>query len=65
MSMSLAEAEQAFLARDRCDRAALIHRGPQSLDTEDVRVDQDKVDAAWRGELRRRIDVIGAAKSNY
>ena len=62
MSMSLAEVEQAFLALDRRDRAALIHRGLQSLDTEDAQVDQAEVDAAWRGELRRRIDDIESGK---
>lgn len=62
MSMSLAEVEQAFLALDRRDRAALIHRGLQSLDTEDDQVDQAEVDATWRGELRRRIDDIESGK---
>lgn len=56
--MSLAEVEQAFLALDRRDRAALIHRGLQTLDTEDAEVDQDEVDTAWRSELRRRIDDV-------
>lgn len=56
--MSLAEVEQAFFALDRRDRAALIHRGLQTLDAEDADVDQDEVDTAWRSELRRRIDDV-------
>lgn len=56
--MSLAEVEQAFFALDRRDRAALIHRGLQTLDAEDAEVDQDEVDTAWRSELRRRIDEV-------
>lgn len=56
--MSLAEVEQAFFALDRRDRAALIHRGLQTLDAENAEVDQDEVDTAWRSELRRRIDDV-------
>lgn len=62
MSMSLAEVEQAFFALDRRDRAALIHRGLHTLDAEDEQVDQGEVDAAWRGELRQRIDDVQSGK---
>ncbi|MGO1592464.1 MAG: addiction module protein [Ancrocorticia sp.] len=58
MSMNVAEVEQALLALDQHDRAVVIHRGLQSLDAEDVIADQVEVDAAWRTELRRRIDEI-------
>ncbi|MGO1318637.1 MAG: addiction module protein [Galactobacter sp.] len=58
MSMNVAEVEQALLALDQHDRAAVIHRGLQSLDAEDATVDQGEVDTAWRTELRRRIDDI-------
>jgi len=60
--MSLAEVEQAFFALDRRDRAALIHRGLQSLDAEEKQGEQGEVDAAWRDELRRRIDDIENGK---
>lgn len=56
--MNVAEVEQALLALDQHDRAVVIHRGLQSLDAEDVIADQVEVDAAWRTELRRRIDEI-------
>lgn len=63
--MTVAEVEQALLSLDRHDRAAVVHRGLQSLhadDTEDTTADQDEVDAAWRVELRRRIDDIESGK---
>jgi len=60
--MSLAEVEQAFFALDRRDRAALIHRGLQTLDAEEAQGEQGEVDAAWRDELRRRIDDIENGK---
>lgn len=56
--MNVAEVEQALLALDQHDRAAVIHRGLQSLHPEDTSMDQSEVDAAWRTELRRRIDDI-------
>jgi len=65
MSMSLAEVEQAFFALDRRDRAALIHRGLQTLDAEEEQGEQGEqgeVDAAWHDELRRRIDDIENGK---
>ena len=58
MSMSVAEVEQAMLALDRRDLAAVIHRGIQALDEGDMHETQDSVDAAWRDELRKRIDEI-------
>lgn len=62
MSMNVAEVERALLALDQHDRAAVIHRGLQSLHPEDADVDQTEVDAAWRTELRRRIDDIESGK---
>ncbi|RRJ87186.1 addiction module protein [Gulosibacter macacae] len=62
MSMNVAEVEQALLALDEHDRAAVIHRGLRSLDAEDANADQAEVDAAWRVELRRRIDDIESGK---
>lgn len=62
MSMNVAEVEQALLALDERDRAAVIHRGLRSFDAEDADTDQAKVDAAWRVELRRRIDDIESGK---
>src|SRR5699024_2726211 len=58
MSMTVAEVEQALLALDQQDRAAVLHRGLRSLDADDANVDQAEVDEAWRAELRRRIDDI-------
>jgi putative addiction module component (TIGR02574 family) len=62
MSMSVADVERALLALDQHDRAAVIHRGLQSLDSDTSDVDQDAVDAAWRDELRRRVDEIESGK---
>ena len=63
MSMTLAEVEQALLALDRQDRAEVLHRGIRSLEMDDaVDEEQAEVDAAWRAELRRRIDEIESGK---
>lgn len=60
--MNVAEVERALLALDQRDRAAVIHRGLQSLGPEDANVDQSEIDAAWRTELRRRIDDVESGK---
>lgn len=62
MSMSVADVERALLALDQPDRAAVIHRGLQSLEAKDDQVDQGEVDGAWRDELRLRIDDIESGK---
>lgn len=63
MSMTAAEVEQALLALDRHDRAEVLHRGILSLEMDDaVDEEQPEVDAAWRGEFRRRIDDIERGK---
>ncbi|MDR1450008.1 MAG: addiction module protein [Propionibacteriaceae bacterium] len=62
MSMNAAEVEQALIALDQRDRAVVIHRGLRSLDADDANVDQAEVAAAWRTELRRRIDDIDSGK---
>jgi hypothetical protein len=62
MSMNVAEVEQALLALDERDRAAVIHRGLRSFEAEDVNTDQTEIDEAWRGELRRRLDDIESGK---
>lgn len=63
MSMNVAEVERALLSLDRRDRAEVLHRGIQSLDLDDHPIeDQAEVDAAWRAELRRRIDDIESGK---
>lgn len=61
--MTPAEVEQALLALDRDDRAEVLRRGIRSLDMDDA-VDEEQagVDAAWRAELRRRIDGIESGK---
>lgn len=58
MAMNVSEVEQALLALDQRDRAAVIHRGLLSLDAEEATVDQNAVDAAWRAELRARVDGV-------
>lgn len=56
--MDVAEVEEAMLALDRRELAALIHRGIQVLDPGDAEASQDEIDAAWRDELAERIDDI-------
>lgn len=58
MSINLAKAEEAMLALDHSDLAALIHRGIQILDAGDSEASQDEIDSAWREELSKRIDDI-------
>ncbi|MFT4235382.1 MAG: addiction module protein [Microbacterium sp.] len=63
MSLDVAEVERALLSLGRRDRAEVLHRGVQSLDMDDqVAEDQAEVDAAWRFEIRRRIDDIESGK---
>lgn len=63
MAMNVAEIEEALLSLDRHDRAAVLQSGIRSLDEDDHIVeDQAEVDAAWRSELRRRIDDIESGK---
>jgi DNA primase large subunit len=56
--MNVAEVEQAMLALDKRDLAALIHRGIQALDESETEASQPEVDAAWNAEFRRRIDEV-------
>jgi hypothetical protein len=60
--MNAQEVEQALLALDQRDRAAVIHSGLLSLDADDATLDQGEIDAAWRTELRRRMDDIESGK---
>lgn len=63
MSMTITEVEQALLSLDRRARAEVLRRGIRSLDLDDqAGSDQADVDAAWRSELRRRIDDIESDK---
>ena len=63
MGMSVAEVEKALLALNRHDRAAVLHRGIQSLDNDASADDhQAAIDDAWRAEIRRRIDDIEAGR---
>lgn len=57
MALTAIEVEEALLALDRRDRAAVIRRGLQTLEPDDGDPQSD-VAAAWRVELRRRIDEI-------
>lgn len=63
MSMTVTEVERALLALDRRDRAEVLHRGIRSLDVDNqADSNQTEIDAAWRTELRRRIDDIESGK---
>lgn len=60
--MNVAEVEEAMLALDRRELAALIHRGIQALDQGDAEASQDEIDAVWRDELAERIDDIQSGR---
>lgn len=62
MSMTAAEVEQAMLALDRHEIAALIHRGIQAIDQGDTETPQEEIDAAWRDEIAQRIEDIQSGK---
>ncbi len=62
MSMTMDQVEEALLALNRRDRAAVIQRGLRSLDDEIEETPQEEIDAAWRDELSRRIDDIESGK---
>lgn len=62
MSMNIEEVEEAMLALDRRELAALIHRGIQALDHADVTSSQDEIDAAWRDEIVGRIADVQSGK---
>ena len=58
MSMTMAQVEEAFMALDRREQAAILQRGIRNLDTRSEDLPQDDVEAAWRDELSRRIDDV-------
>lgn len=61
--MTVSEVERALLSLDRRACAEVLHRGICRLDVDDqTGSDQAEVDAAWRSELRRRIDDIERGK---
>ncbi len=60
--MDVAEVEQAMLALDKRDLAALIHRGIQALDEIETEAPQSEIDAAWNAEFRRRIDEVDSGQ---
>jgi len=63
MNAHVLEVERALLALDHHERAAVIHHGLQSLEDENsIEHDHAEVDAAWRSELRQRIDDIENGK---
>ncbi len=62
MSMTVDQVEEALLALNRRDRAAVIQRGLRSLDREIEEAPQEEIDSAWRDELSRRIDDIESGK---
>ncbi|MGO1544139.1 MAG: addiction module protein [Gulosibacter sp.] len=63
MSLSASEVEQAMLALDRSELAALVHRGIQALDPGDTEATQVEIDAAWRAELEQRVDDFLSGKA--
>ena len=56
--MTMAQVEEAFMALDRREQAAILQRGIRNLDTRSEDLPQDEVEAAWRDELSKRIDDI-------
>ncbi len=58
MSMTMAQVEEALLALDRREQAAIFQRGIRNLDTRSEDLPQAEVEAAWRDELSKRIDDI-------
>ena len=56
--MTMAQAEEALMALDRREQAAILQRGIRNLDTRSEDLPQDEVEAAWRDELSKRIDDI-------
>lgn len=63
MTLTAAEVEDALLALDPVERAAVIRRILRQLaEVEDDDVDQDEIAEAWRDELSRRIADIEDGK---
>ena len=58
MTMTMAQVEEALMALDRREQAAILQRGIRNLDTRSEDLSQAEVEAAWRDELSRRIDDI-------
>ena len=58
MTMTMAQVEEALMALDRREQAAILQRGIRNLDTRSDDLPQDEVEAAWRDELSKRIDDI-------
>ena len=58
MTMTMAQVEEALMALDRREQAAIRQRGIRNLDTRSEDLPQDEVEAAWRDELSKRIDDI-------
>ncbi|MFT3944993.1 MAG: addiction module protein [Ancrocorticia sp.] len=58
MSMTMAQVEEALMALDRHEQAAILQRGIRNLDTRSEDLPQAEVEAAWRDELSKRIDDI-------
>lgn len=56
--MTMAQVEEALMALDRREQAAILQRGIRNLDTRSEDLPQDEVEAAWRDELSKRIDDI-------
>jgi len=54
----MAQVEEALMALDRREQAAILQRGIRNLDTRSEDLPQDEVEAAWRDELSKRIDDI-------
>ena len=58
MTMTMAQVDEALMALDRREQAAILQRGIRNLDTRSEDLPQDEVEAAWRDELSKRIDDI-------
>lgn len=62
MGLSAKEVEEALLALTRKERAAVIRRGLQTLENRQPKAARGEIDAAWRVELRKRIDDIESGR---
>lgn len=56
MTMTMAQVEEALMALDRREQAAVLQRGIRNLDTRSDDVPQQEVETAWHDELGKRID---------
>ncbi len=62
MTMDSAEIEEALLALDTRQRAAVIRHALQTLDPKDTSSSQAEIDTAWREEFVRRLGALNTGQ---